>query len=173
MTSTTSTNKNWQPIDAGRHLHVCTPFTLTTLATLITQTHGDQKIWLEKKMNAEFALFTWPSLISTNTFMLRRDWNGYCSCAVSRHVWSWKRLSFIFFVFVASQTVSSPVKTLVWYATLTLVCSLTLCCLNPLLDLDIFPQILQEWEMLLVMWLTSMCCLIAGPWSSFPQTLHE
>ena len=67
-------------------------------------------------MNAEFALFTCPSLISTNTFMLRRDWNGYCSCAVSRHVWSWKRSSFMFFVFVASQTVSSLVKTLVWYA---------------------------------------------------------
>ena len=69
-----------------------------------------------KKINAESALFTCPSLIFTNTFILGKDWNGYCSCAFSWHVWSWKKSSFMFFVFVASQTVSSPVKTLVWNA---------------------------------------------------------
>ena len=48
-------------------------------------------------------------------------------------------------VFVLPQTVSCPVKDIY------LQCSLFLC-----LDLEIFPQISQEWEMLLAMWLASM-----------------
>ena len=48
-------------------------------------------------------------------------------------------------VFVLPQTVSCPVNDIY------LQCSLFLCNLNPCLDLEIFPQISQEWEMLLAM----------------------
>ena len=43
---------------------------------------------------------------------------------------------------------------------------------NPSLDLEIFPQILQEWPMLLAMWFASMWVFMCEMLSSFPQTLQ-
>ena len=46
-----------------------------------------------------------------------------------------------------------------------------MCCLKPFLDLDVFPQMSQEWLML-VRWFASMCLFKSVPSPSFPQTLQ-
>ena len=56
-----------------------------------------------------------------------------------------EKSSFMMFIFVPSQAVPGPGKVI------TLWCWFALCNLKPFLDLEIFPQISQEWEILLVM----------------------
>ena len=46
-----------------------------------------------------------------------------------------------------------------------------MCCLNPFLDLDVFPQISQDW-LTLLRWFATMCLLILKSLASFPQTLQ-
>ena len=51
-------------------------------------------------------------------------------------------------------------------------CRFALCNLKPFLDLEIFPQISQEWKTLLLMWLDSMCVIMFARMPSFPHILH-
>merc|ERR1719432_411798 len=53
----------------------------------------------------------------------------------------------------------------------TFLCSRKWCLLRPSLDLDVFPQMSQEW-LTLVRWFASMCLLTSTSFASFPQTLH-